>query len=252
MRVIVIEDEPLAAQKLFGFIERYDGSIKIAARLESIEETRKWFRSNMPPDLIFSDIELLDGNVFEFFEKEELNAPIIFTTAYDQFLMQAFERNGIAYLLKPFNFENFVAAMQKLENLKQNIFSTQMDFLKEVQNNFNRPKYKERFVVKLRGGIQFIETKTISHFQIKNGILFAYDAAGSKYPLNENLGKLEEILDPKIFFRINRSEMINLKFIERLEPYFNDRLAILVKNSKVKLIASTNRTPNLRKWIGYS
>ncbi len=84
------------------------------------------------------------------------------------------------------------------------------------------------------------------------GILFAYDAADIKYPLNENLGKLEKILDPKMFFRINRSEMINLKFIERLEPYFNDRLAILVKNSKVKFITSTNRTPNLRKWIGYS
>ena len=173
MRVIVIEDEPLAAEKLCDFIVRYDDSIKIAARLESIKETRKWFRLNMPPDLIFSDIELLDGNVFEFFEKEELNCPIIFTTAYDQFLLQAFEQSGIAYLLKPFTYENFVAAMKKLEKLKQNFVSAQMDFWREVQKNFTEPKYKERFVIKFRGGIQFIETKQIPYFQIQDGILFA-------------------------------------------------------------------------------
>ncbi len=249
MRVIVIEDEPLASDKLCDFIERYDESIKIGAKLESIKETQKWFRSNMSPDLIFSDIELLDGNVFEFLEKEELTCPIIFTTAYDQFLMQAFEQSGIAYLLKPFNFENFVAAMQKLEKLKKNFAVSQLDFLREVQNNLIEPKYKERFVIKIRGGIQFIETQNVSYFRINDGILFAFDLHGNKFPLNENLNQLEEILDPRNFFRVNRSEMVNLKFVERLEPYFNDRLSIRIKNSKEKLISSTNRTPNLRKWL---
>ncbi len=249
MRIVVIEDEPLAAEKLCDFIERYDDSIKIAAKLESIGETRKWFRENKPPDLIFSDIELLDGNVFEFLENEESNNPIIFTTAYDQFLLQAFERNGIAYLLKPFTFENFVAAMLKLEKLKQNFASVQMNFWQEIQKNVTRPKYKERFVVKIRGGIQLIETAQISYLQIRDGILFAHDKTGNKFLLNENLNNLEQILNPQMFFRINRSEMVNLNFIERLEPYFNDRLTIRLRNSKVKLIASTNRTPNLRKWI---
>ncbi|MEP7039912.1 MAG: LytTR family DNA-binding domain-containing protein [Acidobacteriota bacterium] len=249
MRVIVIEDEPLAAEKLCDFIGRYDDSILVAAKLESVEETRKWFRANKPPDLIFSDIELLDGNVFEFFENEELNNPIIFTTAYDQFLLRAFERNGIAYLLKPFTYENFVAAMLKLEKLKQNFVAAQADLWREIQKNLSEPKYKERFVVKLRGGIQFIETDQIAYFQIQDTILFTFDAAGNKFPLNENLNQLEQILDPQIFFRVNRSEMVNLKFIERLEPYFNDRLMICLRNSKIRLISSTNRTPNLRKWI---
>ncbi len=249
MRVIVIEDEPLAAEKLGGFIARYDDSIKIAATLESVAETHKWFRVNSPPDLIFSDIELLDGNVFEFFENAELNCPVIFTTAYDQFLLQAFERNGIAYLLKPFTFENFVAAMRKLEKLKQNFASAQTDFWRDIQKNLSAQKYKERFIIKNRGGIQFVETAQIAYFQINDTILFAFDATGNKFPLNENLNNLEQILDPKIFFRVNRSEMVNLKFIERLEPYFNDRLIIRLQNSKIKLISSTNRTPNLRKWI---
>lgn len=199
--------------------------------------------------MIFSDIELLDGNVFEFLENEESNNPIIFTTAYDQFLLQAFERNGIAYLLKPFTFENFVAAMQKLEKLKQNFASVQLNFWQEIQKSFVERKYKERFVIKIRGGIQFVESAQISYLQIQDGILFAFDAAGNKFPLNENLNTLEQSLDPQMFFRVNRSEMVNLKFIERLEPYFNDRLTIRLRNSKVKLIASTNRTPNLRKWI---
>ncbi len=128
MRVVVIEDEPLAAEKLCGFIRRYDDSIKIAATLESVAETHKWFRANKPPDLIFSDIELLDGNVFEFFEKEESNSPIIFTTAYDQFLLQAFERNGISYLLKPFTYQNFAVVMLKLEKFKENFASAQTGF----------------------------------------------------------------------------------------------------------------------------
>ena len=249
MRVIVIEDEPLAAEKLGGFIARYDDTIKITARLESIRETRRWFQENLPPELIFSDIELLDGNVFEFFEKEELNCPIIFTTAYDQFLLQAFEQSGIAYLLKPFTYENFVAAMRKLAKLKQNFVAAQTDFWREIQKNLTTPKFKERFIIKVRGGIQLIETDKIAYFQINNGILFAFDAAGSRFPLNENLNHLEEILDPRMFFRINRSEIINLKYIERLEPYFNDRLVIRLQSSKIKLISSTNRTPNLRKWI---
>ncbi len=249
MKVVIIEDEPLAAEKLGGFIARYDDSMIVAAKLESITETRKWFRANKPPDLIFSDIELLDGNVFEFFENEELNCPVIFTTAYDQFLLKAFEQTGIAYLLKPFTFENFVAAMLKLEKLKRNFATAQSDFWREIQKNLTEPKYKEHFVVKMRGGIQFIEINQISFFQIRDGILFAFDATGSKFPLAENLNNLEQILDPQIFFRINRSEIINLKFIERLENYFNDRLMIRLKNSKVKLISSINRTPNLRKWI---
>ena len=129
MKVIIIEDEPPAVEKIRAFLDRYDDSIRVAAQLESVKEIQKWFRANKPPDLIFSDIELLDGNVFEFLETEDVHVPIIFTTAYDQFLLKAFEKNGIAYLLKPFTFENFVAAMLKLEKLKQNFAAAAADTL---------------------------------------------------------------------------------------------------------------------------
>jgi two-component system, LytTR family, response regulator LytT len=249
MRVVIIEDEPLAAEKLVNFIRRYDETVSVVARLESVREARRWFSENKPPDLIFSDIELLDGNVFEFLETAESNNPVIFTTAFDQFLLSAFERNGIAYLLKPFTYENFVSAMRKLERLKESFAGAQNDLWQEMQQNIRAPKYKTRFVVKIRGGIQFVETEQIAYFQIRSGILFAFDAACNKFPITENLNNLEQLLDPAQFFRINRSEMVNLRFIERLEPYFNDRLLVRLRNVKVKLISSTNRTPSFRKWL---
>ena len=249
MKVVVIEDEPLASEKLCKFIARYDQSIQIAAALASVKETAAWFRSNPEPDLLFSDIELLDGKIFEFFKNRELACPIIFTTAYDEFWMQAFERNGIAYLLKPFTFEKFAAAVQKFENLKRNFAHAQTDFWREVRTSFAAPKYKARFVVKIKGGIQFIETAQITFIQMQNEIPYAFDAAGNKFPLNENLTQLEQNLDPKIFFRLNRSEIVNLNFIERLEPDFRDRLVVRIRNLNIKLVSSTNRTPVLRKWI---
>lgn len=249
MRVVIIEDEPLAAGKLEDFIRRYDDSMSAVARLESVAEARRWFAENKPPDLIFSDIELLDGNVFEFLETEKIGSPIIFTTAYDQFLLRAFEQNGIAYLLKPFTFENFTQAMLKLEKLKTNFAAAQIGVWQEIQRNVLRPKYKDRFVVKCRGSIRIVETEQIAFFQMQDGILFAFDAAGDKSALSENLNNLEQILDPQKFFRLNRSEIVNLKFIERLEPYFNDRLVVCVRNLKTKLLSSANRTPGLRKWI---
>jgi DNA-binding LytR/AlgR family response regulator len=249
MRVVIIEDETPASEKLSEFIERYDADIKIVARLESVEESLAWFAENRSPDLVFSDIELLDGNVFHLFETEKVTCPIIFTTAYDQFWLQAFERNGIAYLLKPFSFEKFVAAMQKFETLKQTFVSDQKDFWREVQASFIEPKYKERFVVKVRGGIQFIETRQIAFIKTQNEIPFAFDGSGNKFPLKENLTELEQILNPKTFFRLNRSEIVNLDFIERLEPDFHDRLVVRLRNLTVRLVSSANRTPNLRKWL---
>ena len=192
---------------------------------------------------------MLDGNVFEVFNNLKISAPIIFTTAYDQFLLQAFEKNGIAYLLKPFDYQKFSAAMEKFELLKNNFVAAQNDFLLEIQANLKQPKYKERFVIKTRNGIQLLETKQISFIQMQDEIPFAFDAVGKKFPLNESLSNLEKVLNPNVFFRLNRSEIVNLNFIENLKPDFHDRLIISIKNLNIKLTSSTNRTPDLRRWL---
>jgi len=249
MKVLIIEDELPAREKLAKYIERYDRRIKIAGALESVSQTIEWFAANETPELVFSDIELLDGNVFAVFERVEIDCPVIFTTAYDQFLMQAFEQSGIAYLLKPFSYEKFAAAMRKFEALRENFVSAQMNFWREIQSSLRQPKYKERFVVKTREGIKLLETRQIAFVQMQNEIPFAFDAAGKKFPLNDSLAVLEKILDPQRFFRLNRSEIVNLDYIENLKPDFHDRLEISLKNLKVKLVSSVNRTPELRKWL---
>ena len=249
MRVVVIEDEPIAADRVCEFIRRYDKSIEIVAKLESIEEVRSWFNANPQPDLIFSDIELLDGNVIETLDAGELQSPVIFATAYDAYLLKAFERNGIAYLLKPFKFEDFVSALRKFEKLRTNILAAQASFFSEIQQRYSEARFRKRLTVKSENGIRLIETRHISHFQIKNGLLFAFDLQGNKYLLNESLGKLEKILDPDKFFRLNRSEMVNLRFIEIVEPYFKNRLVIKMRNTKTKLTTSASRTPAFRHWL---
>ena len=249
MRVVIIEDEPPASEKLRDLVLRYEPSIQIAGRLEGVKETFAWFHSNSPPDLIFSDIELLDGNVFEFFENNKTTCPVIFTTAYNQFWLQAFERNGIAYLLKPLTFEKFAAAMKKFETLKQNFAPKPHDFWREMQENLKQPKYKKRFVVKVKGGIQLLEARNIAFVQMQNEIPFAFDAVGNKFSLNESLAQLQQILDPNTFFRLNRSEIVNLNFIENLKSDFHDRLVVKIRNLNVKLVSSTSRTPGLRKWL---
>lgn len=249
MKVVIIEDEPRAREKIIKFIARYDAQIKISAQIESVKETIKYFAESFAPDLIFADIELLDGNIFEAFENVKINSPVIFTTAYDQFLLPAFEQSGIAYLLKPFDFQKFSAAMEKFETLKKNFAAAQTQFWLEIQENLHRPKYRERIVVKIKDGIRLIETKHIAFIQMQNEIPFAFDAAGNKFALSETLTNLEKSLDPKIFFRLNRSEIVNLDYIENLKPDFHDRLVVSIRNSKIKLVSSINRTPDLRRWL---
>lgn len=249
MKVLIIEDEVPARDKLAKFVLRYDKKIEILAQIESVKETIRYFEENPAPDLIFADIELLDGNIFKVFESCKITSPIIFTTAYDQFLLPAFERNGIAYLLKPFDFQKFTAAMQKFETLKNNFVLANDGFWREIQESLRQPKYKERFVVKTKNGIQLLETKQIAFIQMQNEIPFAFDAVGNKFSLNDTLTNLEKSLNPKTFFRLNRSEIVNLDFIENLKPDFRDRLVVSLRNFKVKLVASINRTPELRKWL---
>jgi len=249
MKVVLIEDEPLAAEQLCDYARRYDPGVTVLGVLTSVKEAVSWFRDHTAPDLILSDIELLDGNVFLLFEQMEISCPIIFTTAYDHFLLQAFDKNGIGYLLKPLEYEKFAAAMRKFEQLQRSFTLLGGELLRELKTTLAQPRYKERFVIKAKGGIYMLETRRVAYIQIRDEIPFAYDDQGSRYPLNDTLNQLEKTLDPLMFFRINRSEIVNIHFIEKLEPYFNDRLSINIKRLGATLISSINRTPELRKWI---
>ncbi|MDQ1090006.1 LytTR family DNA-binding domain-containing protein [Siphonobacter sp. SORGH_AS_1065] len=255
MTIVLLEDEAIAARQLADLLAHLLPSARILAILPSVQEAINWFSENTTPDLLFSDIELLDGNAFALFDRVQVSCPIIFTTAYDQFLLRAFQGNGIAYLLKPFTEHQLQQALNKymllrtsltppLPILTETILNQLRDALRPAQAN-----YRQRFAVKLRQGIHLLDINEITYLQADEGIIFAFDTKGRKYPLNGSLNELEGNLDPALFFRLNRSEMIHIRYIVRLEPYFNDRLAVWIVGRAEPLISSTARTPDLRRWV---
>jgi two-component system, LytTR family, response regulator LytT len=251
MKIVIIEDEEITSQALTEYIKTYDVSYDIVATLRSIKDALSWFTHNAMPDLIFSDIELLDGNVFTFYEKISISCPIIFTTAYDNFLLKAFQINGIAYILKPFGFAQVSESFDKYFTLKSTFSGTtqpHFSFVEQLKNAL-KPTFKQRFTVKMKNGISLLNVQDIVYLQADEGLVFAFGINQQKYPLNGTLSDINDLLDPSQFFRINRSEIINIQYIEKMEAYFNDRLTLKTKGMSANLIVSTARTPDFRKWV---
>lgn len=248
MKVLIIEDEDLNAEIITEHLIKYDAKIEIAAHLKSKEKTREWLLQNGQVDLVFSDIELLDGNVFSMLKDNIINSPIIFTTAYNNFYQDAFDVNGIAYLLKPISFDRFSKAMNKFENLA---LSGKKTDWQEISNllHLKTKQYKERIIIKTATEIQILNTDKTAAILSNSGKLTAIDEVGKEHEFRHKLSDLAEELDPKTFFQINRGEIVNINFIEKIEPYFGDRLSIKLRNLKIKLITSTSVTPEFRKWI---
>ncbi len=249
MRVLLIEDEDLNTEVIISYLQRYDKTIEVVAHLQSKEAVRNWIMINGQVDLVFCDIELLDGNVFSMLDQNVITSPIIFTTAYNNFYQNAFDVNGIAYLLKPISFDKFSRAMQKFESLhsvnKALDWSAISTLLQE-----NAKNYKERIIVKNEGDIHILATDKTVAILSNAGKLTAIDFNGKAHEFRGTLQALADELNPNMFFQINRGELININFIEKIEPYFGDRLAIKMQHLKSKLITSAAATSSFRKWLG--
>ena len=267
MNILILEDEMQAARQTVQFLERAGLGEPTPPVVRSIEKALVWLQTHPMPDLIFSDIELLDGNVFALYEQFRVTCPVIFTTAYDQFLLSAFRGNGIAYLLKPFEYEQFREALDKYQ-LLQGSFRPAMPAapepgaaeaslspqvlrqLSEALRQHGQPQYKQRFSVRMRTGLFLLLVEDIAYVQADEGITFAVDSAGTRYPLTGSLAELERQLDPRRFGRLNRSELVNIAFVERMEPYFNNRLAVQLRTRPATtLTTSAAQTPEFRRWL---
>jgi DNA-binding LytR/AlgR family response regulator len=249
MKVVVIEDEPLARKRIVEALTRHDERAVVIAELDSVEGTVRWFSAHEAPDLVISDIELTDGTVFAALQACVVRSPIIFVTAYDQYVLQAFEDNGIAYLLKPVEDDKLAAALDKYQRLRQAFSPVSAEILEQLQRAVRSPSFRSRLVVKRRDGIQLLSTADVAYIQTREELTSAYDGQGREYPLRETLKQLEAMLDPAAFFRINRSEIVHIAFIDRLEPYGAERLQIRLRGLDVRLVSSIARTPALRRFI---
>ncbi|RYE90084.1 MAG: response regulator transcription factor, partial [Cytophagaceae bacterium] len=243
-----------STRQLTQYLATHEPGATVVGTLKSIAKALAWFVENPMPDLIFSDIELLDGNAFAIYEQVRISCPIIFLTAYDQFLLQAFQGQGIAYLLKPFTAAQFQDGLAKYHALRRSFApggaGLSAEVLAELSQALRQPRtYKQRFTVRLRGSLHLLAVEDVTHLQAEEGLVFAIDQRGTRYPLSGTLTELEQQLDPARFFRLNRSELVHLRYIEKAEPYGKDRLAVKLKTSSNFLLTSATHTAGFRKWL---
>lgn len=253
MLVLIIEDESLAAERLRNLLIEIDPSIEVVQILKSVEASLKWFDQNDEPDLILSDIQLLDSLSFDIFSQREIKCPIIFTTAYDQYAIQAFEVNSVDYLLKPVQKEKLSTALEKFNTQQSGTVShlTSDDLEKIAQMVRNKqPEYKSRFMVKLGQKIRAIPVEKIAYFFTKDKLTFLVTNTGDKYPLDNSLEEIDQLLDPNFFFRLNRKFVVKINAVKEIHPYFKGRLKIELSPPIDKdIVISSDKTPSFKKWL---
>lgn len=250
MRVIVIEDEKPSARRL----QRLLNSLGIEANtmLHSVKESVEWFQNNEHPDLIFLDIQLSDGLSFEIFDTIKITSPIIFTTAYDEYALQAFKLNSIDYLLKPIDEEELKAAVEQYKNRNPEKKAVTIDFedIKKMLTNPLEREYKKRFSVKVGQHLKLINIDEIECFYSENKGTYLYTTQGRNYLLDTTLEQLENELDPHTFFRINRKFFVNIHAIKDMISYTNSRLQIKLNSYKDHdVIVARERVKAFKEWL---
>lgn len=251
MKVIIVEDELLAAERLAGLLDELDRDIHVAAILDSVKSTIQWLQSKPTPDLAFFDIQLADGLSFQIFDQVEVACPIIFTTAYDEYAIEAFRTNSIAYLLKPVNLDDLRQAFTKIDQLKSRFQSVPapMDWDK-LRESLNRSPYKKRFIVKNGAHFYSIKTTDIQCFFSEHKMVWIQQFNGKKYVIDHTLDELEQQLDPSQFFRINRKYILNLEVVSVVTAYSGSRLKVDLKHHEgERVIVSRERVGDFKQWL---
>lgn len=250
MKVLILEDESLAAERLINLLKSIDADMQIIASLKSIEEGKNWFATETHPDLIISDIRLLDGLSFELFKHLKTEIPVIFTTAYDQYAIKAFEVNSIDYLLKPIQKEKLEIGINKYKDRKAaNKFPADFESLYDLIQN-QKKSFKTRFLVKVGHKIVAVPIEKIAYFYSQNKLTYIVTQDHKKLPIDQTLEVLEDQLDPKVFFRANRQFIVGFESIAEIHPYFKGRMKIELKpTSDLEIVISSERTPEFKSWL---
>lgn len=254
MRVIIIEDEKPAVEKLEQMLNRFDPEIEILARLASVEKSVAWLKEfSDQAELIFMDIKLSDGMSFDIFKQINVKIPIIFITAYNEYAIQAFKVNSIDYLLKPLNYEELQQSLEKIDSLRKNISTSddqlQYKELSRALNQLNR-SYKTRFMIKIGEHIRSVKSENILLFFAEGRTVYIITNKGKKYIIDFKLESLESSLDPDLFFRVNRSFILNINAIDDVLVYSNSRLKVLLNfDFNKEIIVSREKVGALKEWF---
>jgi DNA-binding LytR/AlgR family response regulator len=250
MKVLIIEDEEPAALRLKKILLEIEPEAKVLDILVSIKSSIEWLKTHAAPDLILMDINLADGSSFEIFSQLKVESPVIFITAFDEFALKAFKVNSIEYLLKPVKKEEFVAAINKYKQLysaKTSLpdFKKLMETLGEKQES-----QKKRFLIRYGEHIKAIDINQVAYFYTEEKINFLKTKDNHSYPIDYNLDKLETMLDPDKFFRINRQFIISIDSIDEMFSFSKSRVKVNLKPPiKMDTIVSTDRSPHFKEWL---
>jgi len=251
MQVIIIEDEKPSARRLQRMLNNLD--INAEVMLHSVEESIDWFQNNEHPDLIFLDIQLSDGLSFEIFENIDIQSAVIFTTAYDEYALQAFKLNSIDYLLKPIDEDDLKKSVSKFKERlpKQQAVTLDFDDIKNLLINPIEREYKKRFSIKVGQHIKLINVDDIECVFSENKGTYVYTSEGRNYLLDTTLEQLENELEPHTFFRINRKFFVNINAIKDMVSYTNSRLQIKLNNyNEQDVIVARERVKDFKEWLG--
>lgn len=242
MKVLVIEDEIPAQEELVRILRKHFPNIEIVDIIGSVRDSVEWLRNNTA-DLIFMDIQLLDGYCFDIFDVVEVRTPIIFTTAYDQYALKAFKVNSVDYLLKPVDEDELVAAVRKMDYKYDNIRNLIESYMPTV-------RYKTRISVKTGDIYRFLLIDEVAYFISEDGFTYAVTNNEKKHIVDYTISSLETQLDPKRFFKLSRGCIVSIDSIEKITAYFNSRLKVTLKGRKnISIILSRVRVPDFLNWI---
>ncbi|MEJ0102712.1 MAG: LytTR family DNA-binding domain-containing protein [Bacteroidota bacterium] len=248
MRILIIEDEKPAAEKLKKSIQKIDAGISVEATLGSIKDTIAWLQKNPVPELIFMDIELTDGLSFKIFDEATITCPVIFVTAYDEYWQEAFEHNSIDYLLKPVKQEKLETTLKKYEQLKKYFTGS---FQQLLQWQRQPQAYKKRFLVKKGNDYMTIKTEDIAYFYATHKLVCMVEKEGQKFILDKSLADLEKELEPALFYRVNRKYLVNINAIRKIKTYPKSKLQLeLIPAVAEDIIVSQENTAAFKEWAG--
>ncbi|MCK8495008.1 LytTR family DNA-binding domain-containing protein [Spirosoma sp. RP8] len=251
MNVVIIEDEDRTAHQLERMLKKYDPRVQVLTQLPSVKEAVDWFSGNPQPDLAFMDIHLEDGLAFRIFEQLDLTLPVIFTTAYDEYVLKAFKVNSIDYLLKPVDYDELVAALTKFKSIRSEPALPNLNALLQFMQQPQPSGFKERFMVSIGTKIHSVEVSDSAYFYSEDKATFLVTKGGQLLPLEYSLDQVAGLLNPTHFFRVNRQFIVARTAILSINAYSAGKLKLdLRPTARQEVFVSMSRVSEFKDWLG--